>query len=156
MKMQPIEYAEVYDGEPYFKPYRAECGVQVFNRALVAMPGRSKDGMIAWIKFGIVDNYRQTTVSVFPKGDEPIVFNRVRDEITFQAHDFTKVMMLIKNLASGDLRGRAAEQTVSVLLYELYAFGPGVKKWLPRVRQTFLENRKTEREARKERKNSGR
>lgn len=149
MKMQPIEYAEVYDGEPYFKPYRAECGVQVFNRALVAMPGRSKDGIISCIKFGIVDNYRQTTVSVFPKGDELIVFNRVRDEITFQAHDYPNVGQLIRNLASGDLRGRAAEQTVSVLLYELYAFGSGVKEWLPRVRQTFLENRKMAREARK-------
>ena len=146
--MQAIEYAEVYDGEPYFKPYRSESGVGIVNRAVVAVPGRSSGGS-SWVTFRIVDNYRKLTMLVKPESTEMMAVNLILDEVTFQDDDYPKFRQLIRNLASGDLRGRAAEETVSVLLYELYAFGPGVKKWLPWLRQTFLENRKMEREARK-------
>jgi hypothetical protein len=133
MKQQPIEYAITYDREPAFTMHRNSAGVNVYSRSVVVRPGR--DG--SWVVMSIVDNYRRTQWMVMPSSTEPIAWDVERDSHTFQAGDYPKQAQLIKNLSGGDLRGRLAEDTAQSLLWDLYAFGGAMKKWLPAVYDDF-------------------
>lgn len=143
MKIQPIEFAIIYDSEPAFKPHRDSRGVEIRNRAIVVTPGKSRGLRHAWVTFKIIDNYRNYQGMVFPCDLTPFVWMWKRDSISFQADDFPKHRDVIRNLASGDLRGKIAEDSAQALFWHLYAFTPAVKKFLPYVYKDLVKIRRS-------------
>lgn len=137
MNIQPIEFAHVFNGKPYFVPHIDKSGLQLYNRAIV-LSGSGKFQNY-FVRFSIIDNYRYNLVLITNPITGTFAANLERDSVVFRANDHPKYREHINNLASGELRGKLAESTASLLFINLYGRTEAVKKWVPKMYEQLTE-----------------
>lgn len=123
MKMVPMSYVLGLDDGQGFDPFRDSKGNWAYRRDVEVHPFLWKSG--AGVTFKIVEFYSESVDYALHRRE------LIRQD--FWDKNCPEIAELLENLASGDLRGRAAEMTAHRIYWKLFAFSDGMKKYLPKL-----------------------
>lgn len=129
MKMDPIVFRESYKEDSGFKPFKKDDDY-IFERSVLVVPFRWQKGF--GIQFKIVEKY---AIKGLLQSHERKICDVSRFDHEFQERWELRQMMM--NLATGDLRGDAANSTAHSLFWKLFAFSNEMKTYLPDVVDFF-------------------